>query len=109
MLDNGYWKGCDYLHEVQDRFELQKHTLSNVQHGFISTEIKRIIEFDNIEVCEKKTKFESPLGCVPKQNGKFRLITDLRTLNLFWLSPRYKNEDVRDVASVLNLMKNLFL
>ena len=89
------------FHEVPDRFELQNHTLSNVQQGFISTEIKRLIECDYIEACEKKPKCVSPLGCVPKRNGKFRLITDLRTLNSFCSPPRYKNEDVRDVASVL--------
>lgn len=39
----------------------------------------------------------SPLDCVPKRNGKHRLIIDLKNLNSF-CTP---NEDVRDLASIL--------
>lgn len=89
------------FHEVPDNFELQNHTLSNAQQLFIQSEIHRLIECDYIEVCERKPKCVSPLGCVPKRNGKYRLITDLRNLNSFCSPPRYKNEDVRDLASIL--------
>ena len=42
----------------------------------------------------------SPFGCVPKRNDKFRSITDLRTLKSFCSPPRYKNDDVKYLASV---------
>lgn len=36
----------------------------------------------------------SPIGCVPKRNNKFRLITDLRKLNAYCDVPGYRNEDM---------------
>lgn len=50
------------------------------------------------------------LGCVLKWNGKYRLIIDLRNLNLFCLFFRYKNEDVRDFVLILKFYdKFIFL
>lgn len=43
----------------------------------------------------------SPLGVVPKRNGKFRLIVDLRYLNSHISAPRFRYEDINDLATVI--------
>ena len=43
----------------------------------------------------------SPLGVVPKKNGKLRLILDLRFLNKHLATRKFKFEDLRVVAEIL--------
>ena len=87
---------------LPEGFELNNHSFSAVQKAFIDNEVKRLVDCNFIEVCERKPVCVSPIGCVPKRNGKFRLITDLRELNSHCAPPKYKNEDIRDAASLLN-------
>ena len=42
----------------------------------------------------------NPIGCVPKRNGKCLVITYLIELNSHCALPKYKNEDIRDAASI---------
>lgn len=55
-----------------------------------AVEVKR----DQVHVC-------SPLGVVPKKNGKRRLILDLRFLNKHLAKRKFKFEDLRVVAEIL--------
>ena len=55
-----------------------------------AVEVKR----DQVHVC-------SPLGVVPKKNGKLRLILDLRFLNKHLAKRKFKFEDLRVVAEFL--------
>ena len=55
-----------------------------------AVEVKR----DQVHVC-------SPLGVVPKKNGKRRLILDLRFLNKHLAKSNFKFEDLRVVAEIL--------
>ena len=55
-----------------------------------AVEVKR----DQVHVC-------SPLGVVPKKNGKLRLILDLRFLNKHLAKRKFKFEDLRVVAEIL--------
>ena len=43
----------------------------------------------------------SPLKVVPKKNGKFRLICDLRYLNEFCDVPRFSSEDVAVLPQIM--------
>ena len=79
-------------------FELQNHKLSSAQSVFIDQEITRLLLNDYIEQCPYKPKCISPIGCVPKKNNKFRLITDLRQLNSLCSVPKFRNEDIRDAV-----------
>ena len=55
-----------------------------------AVEVKR----DQVHVC-------SPLGVVPKKNGKLRLILDLRFLNKHLAKRKFKFENLRVVAEIL--------
>ena len=55
-----------------------------------AVEVKR----DQVHVC-------SPLGVVPKKNGKLRLILDPRFLNKHLAKRKFKFEDLRVVAELL--------
>ena len=43
----------------------------------------------------------SQISCVPKKNGKFRLVTDLRHINKQSIPPKIKYEDINTVISVV--------
>ena len=53
-----------------------------------------VVKRDQVHVC-------SPLGVVPKKNGKLRLILDLRFLNKHLAKRKFKFEDLRVVAEIL--------
>ena len=54
-----------------------------------------------IEVKRHEVHICSPLGVVPKKNGKLRLILDLRYLNKHLVKHKFKFEDLRVVADLL--------
>lgn len=54
-----------------------------------------------IEVKRHEVHIFSPLGVVPKKNGKLRLILDLRYLNKHLVKHTFKFEDLRVVADLL--------
>ena len=43
----------------------------------------------------------SPIGCVPKKNGKWRIIVDLRGVNKFCAVQRFQNEDIRTAMKLV--------
>ena len=59
----------------------------------------RLLDSDCIEVCSVKPICMSPIHCVPKENNKLRLVTDLRVLNSSCQVPKYRNEDIRNTVS----------
>lgn len=83
------------------QFELGNHNLNKTQCSFIDREIHRLLENKYIQQCDKKPLFVSPIGCVPKKNNKYRLITDLRHLNSHCDTPTYKNEDIRTASQIV--------
>lgn len=61
------------------------HTLNKylppASQSFVTSEIDNLLRDDVIEEVCHKPHCLSPIHCVPKKNGKSRLIHDLRTLN----------------------------
>lgn len=87
-------------------FELTNHKLSPTQEYFVDCEIQRLLLLGYIEYCVEKPKCVSPIGCVPKKNNKFRLITDLRQLNSQCSVPSFRNEDIRDAVKLIESSDN---
>jgi len=83
-------------------FELDNHRLNYIQCAFIDKEIQRLLLSGYIEPCDSKPKCVSPIGCVPKRNKKYRLITDLRHLNSHCDVPKFRNEDIRDCVKLIS-------
>lgn len=76
--------------------------INTKQTQFLREEIKRLLTLNYIKVCDKKPRFISPIGCVPKKGkNKFRLIHDLRHLNSHCEACTFKQEDIRTVEKVI--------
>ena len=84
-------------------FEMNNHMLTYKQSQFVDQEISELLKIGAIEICKKRPKFISSIGCVPKKGGKLRMIVDLRELNKHILAPKFCNEDIR---TAFNLIKS---
>ena len=62
---------------------------------FIDSEIQRLLDGGAIKEVFEVPKCISPIGCVPKKSGKWRIILDLRYVNEACQAPKYQNEDIR--------------
>lgn len=82
-------------------FELPNHKLNDNTTTFIKEELKRLLQKGFIKQCHAKPDYISPIGCVPKKSGGFRLITDFRHLNNYCQRSTFKQEDIRTVASIV--------
>ena len=82
-------------------FDLKNHSFSTKEECFVDCEIERLQSLNYIESCDYKPTCVSPLPCVPKKNGKFRLITDLRQLNSHCSVPKFRNDDIRQDVILL--------
>ena len=82
-------------------FQLNNHKLNGIQVSFIRQELQRLLSLGYIIRQDKKPKFISPIGCVPKKDKGFRLIVDFRYLNSFCSSSSYKQEDIRHAADII--------
>jgi len=62
-------------------FELGNQKFSVREIIFLQSEIQCLLLLGLIDKCDQKPKCVSPINCVPKKNGKYRLVTDLRQVN----------------------------
>jgi len=89
----------DLIEDVYD-FELRNREFSNKEFQFLQSEIQALLLLGLIDKCDQKPKCVSPINCVPKKSGKYRLVTDLRKLNSQCSTPTFKNEDINTVISL---------
>ena len=82
-------------------FEIPNQSFTRHQSDFINKELTRLLLLDAIEPCNTKPKCVSPISVVPKKKNKNRLIIDLRALNDYCDPPKFVNEDIRAVKSVI--------
>ena len=68
---------------------------TKIHETFIKEELIRLTLNGAIEKCSNKPLYISPLNVVPKKNGKFRLITNLKELNKSVRRETFRNEDIR--------------
>jgi len=80
-------------------FFLDNHQMTPDQEDFISQEIEKL-QTGTIIRSDHATNI-SPLGAVPKKNGKLRMILDLRRVNSYISTPRFAMEDIRKVRPLL--------
>ena len=57
---------------------------------FLETEINSLLLKGCIDNADSKAKFISPITCVPRKNGDFKLVTNLQHLNSFSKPPKFK-------------------
>jgi len=84
------------------RFHLNNYNLTTTQADYITEEINKLLQAGTIKETSSAHNI-SPLGVVPKKNGKLRMILDLRRLNSFVSTPRFAMEDIRKVRPLLQM------
>ena len=78
----------------------KKHSESEIY--FMKTEISGLVESGAIKKVKERPTCVSPITCVPKKGkNKYRLITDLRELNLALNTPFFKYEDIDSVTDII--------
>ena len=82
-------------------FHLNNHKIDIHGLTFLDEEIERLLKAGFIKECETKPDHISPIGCVKKKSGGYRLITDLRELNKHCLKSSFKQEDIRTVEQII--------
>ncbi|MEW8544182.1 MAG: reverse transcriptase domain-containing protein [Candidatus Thiodiazotropha sp.] len=88
------------IQDVQE-FEFSNQTFSKKEEVFLENEISELLLLGCIDIATSKPKCVSPISCVPKKNGKLRLVTDLRHLNSYTSPPKVKYEDINTVIKVV--------
>ena len=88
-------------------FEIANKTFSPKEEAFLNSELSNLLLLGCINVSDEKPRCVSPISCVPKQNGKLRLVTDLRHVNSFSNAPKIKYEDINTVIKVVQPNDNM--
>ncbi len=83
-----------------DHFVLP-NKVSSKYADFVSNEIEDLLHKDVIEQVYEVPLCTSPINVVPKKNGKYRLITDLRELNAFCKPPKFTNQGLNEVLELI--------
>ena len=74
---------------------------SDSENKFVCAELEKLLANGVVERVDETPRCVSPLKVVPKKNGKFRLICDLRYLNEFCDVPRFSSEDVSVLPQIM--------
>lgn len=82
-------------------FQIPNHLLKPEFTIFIDQEVSRLLAMGAISETNSTKVFCSPLGVVPKKNGKLRLITDMRVLNTYLATPKFRYEGLQHLAQML--------
>lgn len=78
-------------------FALPNRQSTAKESSFIEAEVASLCQSGAIRQTRVKPVCISPIWCIPKKNGSFRLITDLRELNKYAPCPAFQYEDIRAV------------
>lgn len=85
-------------------FEFVNNVMPACHASFISVEIQDLLRSGAIERCSYKPHCISPIKCVPKKGrDRFRLIIDLRGVNVSINVPSFKYEDINFVIQQVKL------
>ena len=84
-----------------EKFRLDNKTQSKTDAQFISQEIEKLLNSDLIEKTFVQPHCVSPIHCIPKKSGSFRLITDLRRVNNCCSPPKFAQEGITEVLELI--------
>jgi hypothetical protein len=88
------------FHRSPRPFHLQNRPTPKVQREFITQEIEKLLTQGTIKESQQATCI-SPIGVVPKKNGKMRMIVDMRMVNQHIRAPKFSMEDIRKLQPLL--------
>jgi hypothetical protein len=82
-------------------FHLPNRAFTGTQGKFIKDELQDLLQSGAIKEVYTPPTCVSPISCVPKKGGKFRLIVDLRLINQLCETPKFRNEDIGTVIDIV--------
>ena len=88
--------------EVPPKREIPPFRFSEQESSIISAEIDRLQKKGAVTGVASDEGFVSSIFVVPKSGGKWRLILNLKALNLYTEHMHFKMEDIRSVKDLLN-------
>ena len=89
-----------FKREIDGPFEHPNH-IKPGEHEFLKTEVSRLLDKEYIVQCDSKPAFISPIGCVKKKSGGYRMIHDLRHINEYMCKTTFKQEDIRTIEQLV--------
>ena len=91
---------------VEDSSPISYHQVNPVfsdrHKEFLRSEIRRLVQCGAVQEVSERPLCVSPIKCVPKKNGKLRLITDLRILNGSIDAPKFRYENIDNIAQTVS-------
>lgn len=78
-------------------FAYNNRHFSKKEQTFLQCEISRLLSIGVIER-DKNVCYISPINCVPKRNGKFRLVADLRHINAHIHNKNFKYDNILSIT-----------
>lgn len=86
---------------VAPSFYLHNQRFNKEEFNFIQNELQSLLQSGAIEKCNYRPLCVSPLICVPKKTGGFRLVTNLFELNKYIHAPKFQYENIGSVSDVI--------
>ena len=88
--------------QLPEPTELPNRKFSAHQAAFLDSELKKLVKNGVIKKCCVKPVVVSPLNVVPKKGkNKWRLIIDLREVNSHIQPPKFTNEKIDVISSIV--------
>ena len=79
-----------------------------LESQFITQEVKRMLDCGAILQLNEPPLICSPIHAVPKKNGKFRLVIDMRYLNSHLVVPKFKMEGLDTLSKMVEADDYMF-
>jgi hypothetical protein len=88
-------------------FYIRNQKFTKQEYQFLQHEIQSLLKAGLIESCNYKPICVSPLKCVPKKSGGFRMVTNLFHFNQFIHAPKFQYENIQSVGDVIQAQDQL--
>ena len=82
--------------------------IPELESTFLSLEVKRMVDCGAVVPLREPPLISSPIHAVPKKNGKFRLVIDMRYLNSHLIVPKFKMEGLETLSKMLEPEDSMF-
>jgi len=96
-------EGVFWFKDKPPSFCQDNHSLPFTQACFVDNGINKVLNTGIIKEMNYNPLCVSPLGCVYKKGGKWRLTTDLRSINQYIDAPKFQYEGISFLKNIVKL------
>ena len=89
------------FNSIPEQFEHSNRSFTAAETAFIDNEIETLLKTKCITKCVNRPTCVSGISTVPKKDGGFRLIVDLRGVNNHLKPPKFVYEDIKQVIDIV--------